>query len=101
MNTRISRQVVFTFTVLLTTMWLPLTTFANDILTVTSNPETTTENHSFGFSEADPSEHLFVDVAAVWQLLQQQTPTGFAETDPAYNRTRDDWVLSSGDIHGK
>ena len=64
-----------------------------DILTVTTIPENTTEDHSFGFSEADPSEHLFVDLVAVWQSSQQQASTGFAETDPAYNRTRDDWIV--------
>ena len=93
MNTRISKKFVFTFSILLAATWLPLTTLANNMLTITPVSESTTAQDSVGFSETDPSEQRLVNVVTIRQTSQQLASTGFAETDPANSRTRDDWTV--------
>ena len=93
MNTRISKKLVFTFSILLAAIWLPLSTFANNMVAITPAPENATKEGSIGFSETDPSEQLSVNVVTVRQTSQQLPLAGFAETDPANSSTHDDWSM--------
>jgi len=93
MNTRISKKFVFTFSILLAAIWLPLTTLANNMLATTPVSDSSIEESSFGFSETDPSEQLFADAVTVVQAQQLLASAGFSETDPANSRARDNWIV--------
>jgi hypothetical protein len=106
MNTKniFDRQFVLPVSVLLTMLWLPLTTYAQDLIAPAhlqnlQDCEKTTEvlpaspvlnsrtfNEGLGFSETDPADHpsLYTAVNSRSPLkLQKPTNSGFSETDIA------------------
>lgn len=90
MNTKFStdRQLVFPTIVLLTAMWLPLTTVAQDYSKTVEhthplNSHNRVSEDSFGFAEADPSTLQSLNVPTILSRSNQQSSAGFAEYDPA------------------
>ena len=111
MNTKFksSRQVVLTISVLLTAMWLPLTTFAQDFsktgnLTQGTNTLAETcahcqaKHHSHDLSVC---HHLhdaltFLPGSGYWV---SEEPVGFAETNPTVQQSEDVVTVSQGSNH--
>ena len=101
MNTKfkISRQVVLTISVLLTAMWLPLTTFAQDFsktgdLTqgTTTLAETCahcqTKHHSHDLRDCHHSHDTLAFLPGSGYWVSEET-VGFAETDPTVQQSED------------
>jgi hypothetical protein len=106
MNTKniFDRRLVLPVSVLLTMLWLPLTTYAQDLIAPAhlqnlQDCEKSTEvlpaspvlnsrtfNEGFGFSETDPADQpsRYIAVTSRSPLeLQKYALSGFSETDPA------------------
>ena len=105
MNTKsnFDRRLILTISVLLTTIWLPLTTLAQDstetthlqilpdceksteILTVSKVPSARILEKEVGFSETDPADQQSENIETVtWTfIVRAHVTVGFSETDPA------------------
>jgi hypothetical protein len=106
MNTKniLDRRLVLPVSVLLTMLWLPLTTYAQDFITpahlqnlqdcdkstevlpASTVLNSRTFNEGFGFSETDPAGQpsRYIAVTSRSPLeLQKYAISGFSETDPA------------------
>lgn len=111
MNTKfkISRQVVLTISVLLTAMWLPLTTFAQDFskagdLTQGTNTLAETcvhcqaKHHSHDLSDCHHSHDASAFSTGFGDWVSEDT-VGFAETDPTVQQSEDFVTVSQVSSH--
>jgi len=111
MNTKfkISRQVVLTISVLLTAMWLPLTTFAQDFsktgnLTQGTNTLAETcahcqaKHHSHDLSDCHHLHDALTFLPGSGYWVSEET-VGFAETDPTVQQSEDVVTVSQGSNH--
>ena len=91
MYMNISKQLISRITILLTAICLPLTSFANDMMTITPISASFTQEALPGFGETDPSSPSFMTAQTAPQNAQAGASTGFSETDPVTTTAWHDW----------